>query len=86
MKVTAFNGSARKDGNTAILINHVFEELGKEQSFREIKEINEIALVIAKEYPEEAKKSRTVEVEYLTKENHIITLKSSCFDSFSILT
>ena len=30
MKVTAFNGSARKDGNTAILINHVFEELGKE--------------------------------------------------------
>ena len=29
MKVTAFNGSARKDGNTAILINHVFKELGK---------------------------------------------------------
>ena len=30
MKVVAFNGSARKDGNTAILINHVFEELRKE--------------------------------------------------------
>ena len=30
MKVVAFSGSARKDGNTAILINHVFEELKKE--------------------------------------------------------
>jgi len=30
MKVTAFNGSARKDGNTAILIKHVFEQLDKE--------------------------------------------------------
>ncbi len=29
MKVIAFNGSARKDGNTAILINHVFRELEK---------------------------------------------------------
>jgi multimeric flavodoxin WrbA len=29
MKVTAFNGSARKDGNTAILINNVFGELAK---------------------------------------------------------
>lgn len=27
MKVVAFNGSARKDGNTAILIKHVFSEL-----------------------------------------------------------
>lgn len=27
MKVVAFNGSARKDGNTAALINHVFGEL-----------------------------------------------------------
>jgi multimeric flavodoxin WrbA len=27
MKVIAFNGSARKDGNTAILINQVFSEL-----------------------------------------------------------
>ncbi len=27
MKVVAFNGSARKDGNTANLINHVFSEL-----------------------------------------------------------
>ncbi len=30
MKVVAFNGSARKDGNTAILINVVLEELKKE--------------------------------------------------------
>jgi multimeric flavodoxin WrbA len=30
MKVVAFNGSARKDGNTAILIRHVFEILEKE--------------------------------------------------------
>lgn len=30
MKVVAFNGSARKDGNTGILIRKVFEELEKE--------------------------------------------------------
>lgn len=30
MKVIAFNGSPRKDGNTAVLINRVFEELHKE--------------------------------------------------------
>ncbi|HEB73185.1 MAG TPA: flavodoxin family protein [Nitrospirae bacterium] len=30
MKVIAFNGSARKNGNTAILIRYVFEELEKE--------------------------------------------------------
>lgn len=30
MKVLAINSSARKDGNTAILINSVFEELNKE--------------------------------------------------------
>jgi multimeric flavodoxin WrbA len=30
MKVVAFNGSARKDGNTNILIDHVFVELQKE--------------------------------------------------------
>jgi len=30
MRVVAFNGSARKDGNTAILVNTVFEELKKE--------------------------------------------------------
>ncbi|MCP4682822.1 MAG: flavodoxin family protein [Desulfobacterales bacterium] len=29
MKVLAFNGSPRKDGNTAMLINQVFEELEK---------------------------------------------------------
>ncbi len=30
MKVVAFNGSVRKNGNTTILIEKVFEELGKE--------------------------------------------------------
>ena len=30
MKVIAFNGSARKDGNTSILINRVFDEFQKE--------------------------------------------------------
>jgi multimeric flavodoxin WrbA len=30
MKVVAFNGSARKDGNTAIMIKRVFKELEKE--------------------------------------------------------
>lgn len=30
MKVIAFNGSPRKDGNTSILINRVFDELQKE--------------------------------------------------------
>ena len=30
MKVVAFNGSARKDGNTAMLINHALRELEKE--------------------------------------------------------
>lgn len=30
MKVVAFNGSARKDGNTAILVNYVLGELQKE--------------------------------------------------------
>ena len=30
MKVVAFNGSARKDGNTAILINYVLSELRSE--------------------------------------------------------
>jgi multimeric flavodoxin WrbA len=29
MKVVAFNGSARKDGNTTMLVNYVFEELQK---------------------------------------------------------
>ncbi len=30
MKVVAFNGSARRDGNTALLVGQVFEELEKE--------------------------------------------------------
>lgn len=36
MKVVAFNGSARKDGNTAILVNAVFKELKKEGSKTEM--------------------------------------------------
>ena len=31
MKVVAFNGSARKNGNTAMMINYMFEELHKEE-------------------------------------------------------
>lgn len=30
MKVVAFNGSIHRDGNTSILVRHVFDELGKE--------------------------------------------------------
>jgi multimeric flavodoxin WrbA len=30
MKVVAFNGSARRGGNTAILLRHVLGELAKE--------------------------------------------------------
>jgi multimeric flavodoxin WrbA len=30
MKVVAFNGSPPKDGNTGIIINHLFAELEKE--------------------------------------------------------
>ena len=30
MKVVAFNGSARKDGNTAMMLNMVLDELKKE--------------------------------------------------------
>ncbi len=30
MEVVAFNGSARKNGNTAILVNRVFQELQKQ--------------------------------------------------------
>lgn len=30
MKVVAFNGSARKKGNTEVMIQRVFEELEKE--------------------------------------------------------
>ncbi len=31
MKVIAFNGSPRKDGNTSIMISHVFDELQKQE-------------------------------------------------------
>ena len=40
MKVVAFNGSARKDGNTAILINHVFRELEKEEIDTELVQLS----------------------------------------------
>jgi multimeric flavodoxin WrbA len=30
MKVVGFNGSPKKDGNTSILIGHVFDELRKQ--------------------------------------------------------
>ncbi len=39
MKVVAFNGSARKNGNTAILVTHVFHELEKEGIKTELVEL-----------------------------------------------
>ncbi|VVB97251.1 Iron-sulfur flavoprotein [uncultured archaeon] len=39
MKVIAFNGSARKQGNTTILIKHVFSELEKEGIETELVEL-----------------------------------------------
>jgi len=49
MKVVALNGSARKDGNTAILINLVFDELKKEGIETELMQLagNPIAGCIA---------------------------------------
>ena len=44
MKVIAFNGSPRKDGNTSILINRVFTELKKEGIETETIQISEKAL------------------------------------------
>jgi multimeric flavodoxin WrbA len=41
MKVIAFNGSPRKDGNTFILINHVFRELEKEEFETELVQLSE---------------------------------------------
>ena len=40
MKVIAFNGSARKDGNTAILINQVFGELEKQDIETEMMQLS----------------------------------------------
>jgi multimeric flavodoxin WrbA len=40
MKVVAFNGSPRKDGNTAILINHVFRELENERIETELVQLS----------------------------------------------
>ena len=39
MKVVAFNGSAGKNGNTAMLINFVYEELQKEGIETEVVEL-----------------------------------------------
>ncbi len=36
MKVIAFNGSPRKDGNTSILVRHVFKELEREAILTEL--------------------------------------------------
>lgn len=41
MKVVAFNGSPRKDGNTSILIKHVFNELEKEGIGTELVQLSE---------------------------------------------
>jgi len=40
MKVVAFNGSPRKDGNTTILINHVFRGLEKEGAETELVQLS----------------------------------------------
>ncbi len=40
MKVVAFNGSPRKDGNTSILINYVFRELEKEDIETELVQLS----------------------------------------------
>jgi len=41
MKVVAFNGSPRKDGNTSILIKHVFNELAKQGMETELVQLSE---------------------------------------------
>ncbi len=41
MKVVAFNGSPRKDGNTSILIKHVFNELEKQSIGTELMQLSE---------------------------------------------
>jgi len=40
LKVVAFNGSARKDGNTAILVNEVFRALKKEKIKTELVQLS----------------------------------------------
>ena len=41
MKIVAFNGSPRKDGNTFILINHLFRELNNEGIETELLQLSE---------------------------------------------
>ncbi len=40
MKVVAFNGSARKNGNTSVLVNRVFEELRKKSIDTELVQLS----------------------------------------------
>jgi multimeric flavodoxin WrbA len=40
LKVVAFNGSARKNGNTAILLQYVLQELEKEGIHTELVELS----------------------------------------------
>jgi len=51
MKAAAFNGSARKDGNTAILINHVFAELKNHGIETEMVQLAGIAFRCARSHP-----------------------------------
>ena len=44
MKVVAFNGSPRRDGNTTILIRHVFSELQKEGIETELVQLSDKAI------------------------------------------
>lgn len=44
MKVVAFNGSPRPDGNTSLLIGHVFSELQKEGIQTELVQVGGLAL------------------------------------------
>jgi multimeric flavodoxin WrbA len=42
MKVIAFNGSARKDGNTAMMVRYAFEELEKENIATEMVQLSHV--------------------------------------------
>ena len=43
MKVIGINGSGRKDGNTAVLIRTVFEELHKQNIETELIQLRDVA-------------------------------------------
>ena len=44
IRVVAFNGSARKDGNTAILLRHVLSELEKEGLETELVQLSGVTI------------------------------------------